>query len=319
MIQNNNPYALIFGISIYDIFGFSYVKYRPYDSNPGEVKVSCGGVCRNIAENMSRVGVNTKFISILGDDAKGKDILCQAEKVGLDMSDSLIIEGGTTPTYLAILDENGEMVSAVVDTKIANSFLPEDIDERADIIKNAEYMFFGADNPKLLEYIVTKYHGTTKFILDPVSTTKAKRIKHLIHYFHTIKPNRHEAEVLCGFKIETEEDVRQAGAYLRSLGVENVFISLDAEGVYYNTKEEEGIIKAESLSVLNVTGAGDAFVAGLGASYMEQKNTKDTVKFAIAMSNITISHEETIHPDMKLELVMDYLNQAEWEITVFRG
>lgn len=317
MNKNNKPYALVFGISIYDIFGFSYATYRAYDSNPGKVKVSCGGVCRNIAENMSRVGIPTKFISILGDDQKGADILRQAAKVGLDMSDSLIIEGGSTPTYLAILDENGEMVSAVVDTKLANEFSHQALDERGDIIENAEYMFVAADNPPFLEYMLEKYHEKTKFVLDPVSAAKAVRVKHLLKYFHTVKPNRHEAEVLCGFELKTHEDARKAGAYLRSLGVQNVFISLDADGVYYNNGEEEGIIKASCIEILNVTGAGDAFVAGMGAGYMNNLPIKQLVKYAIAMSNITISTEATIHSQMSEQFVEDYLKEATWEEIVF--
>ncbi len=317
MTHNNNPYALVFGISIYDIFGFSYAQYRAYDSNPGKVKVSCGGVCRNIAENMSRVGVNTKFISILGDDEKGQEILRCAERVGLDMKDSLIIKGGSTPTYLAILDEHGEMVSAVVDTKLANEFSHEELDKRAEIIENAEYMILGADNPPFIEYVVTKYQGKTKFVLDPVSSAKAKRVEHLLQYFHTVKPNRHEAEALCGFEIKTHEDIRRAGAHFRELGVQNIFISLDTEGVYYNNGEEEGIIKAACTDVVNVTGAGDAFVAGMGAGYMAQKNVKDIVKYAISMSNITISHEATINPEMTNEKVEEYLNSVEWEETTF--
>ena len=313
MIEQNKPYALVFGISIYDIFGFSYAKYRPYDSNPGQVKVSCGGVCRNIAENMSRVGIPTKFISILGDDQKGADILRQAARVGLDMSDSLIVEGGSTPTYLAILDESGEMVSAVVDTKLANEFSHEELDKRAHIIENAEYMFLGADNPPFVEYILKTYAGKTKFVLDPVSGAKAARVKHLLPYFHTVKPNRHEAETLCGFEIKTREDASKAGHYLRSLGVQNIFISLDADGVYYNNGEEEGIIKASCLEILNVTGAGDAFVAGIGAAYMRNMSIRDTVKYAIAMSNITISDEATIHPEMSEAYVEDYLKSATWE------
>ena len=318
MKKNNKPYALVFGISIYDIFGFSYATYRAYDSNPGKVKVSCGGVCRNIAENMSRVGIPTKFISILGDDQNGAQILRQAAKVGLDMSDSLIVEGASTPTYLAILNEDGEMVSAVVDTKLANEFSKEALDERAEIIENSEYMFLGADNPPFIEYILETYKGKTKFVLDPVSSAKAVRVKHLLHHFHTVKPNRHEAEILCGFEIKTHEDARKAGSYLRSLGVENIFISLDADGVYYNSGDEEGIIRAATTNILNVTGAGDAFVAGIGAAYMREMSITDTVKYAIAMSNITISNEATIHPEMSDAFVHKYLESVEWEEVKFK-
>ena len=71
-MNNNGSYALVFGVSVFDICGFTDNDYRANDSNPGRVRTSFGGVCRNIAECMARVGVNTKFISVLGDDEQEK-------------------------------------------------------------------------------------------------------------------------------------------------------------------------------------------------------------------------------------------------------
>ena len=308
-----HPYILVFGVSICDIIGFTKKNYRPFDSNPGSVKVSFGGVCRNIAENMAKINLNTKFISVIGDDMNGISMLNHAKNINIDMSDTLIIPGESTPTYLAILDECGEMVSAVVDLKITNNFTKEFIDTKADVIRNAEYMVVDADNPTTLAYLLTEFHNETKFILDPVSAAKASKIKDYIKYFHTVKPNRHEAEVLCGFEITSVEDIRKAGRYFREMGVTNVFISLDAEGIYYNNGVEEGILKANGVSVINVTGAGDALVAGIGYGYMNKMNIVDTVKYAVSMSSITISHVETINPNMCNKFVDDHLNELIWE------
>lgn len=313
MINNKEPYVLVFGVSICDIFGFTDNKFRLHDSNPGYVKVSVGGVCRNIAENMSRLGMNTKFISVLGDDERGREILNQAKEMDFDMSHTLIVKGESTPTYLAILDETGEMVSAVVDLKITDHFTEEFIDSKAEIIKNAEYIVFDADNPAILDYIVKTYEGHSNFILDPVSAAKAKTVKHLLKYFHTVKPNRHEAEALCGFEVKTYEDVRRAGKFFLDQGITNVFISLDADGIYYTNGKEEGTIKAKDVSVINVTGAGDSFVAGIGYGYMNSLPIKETVRFAVAMSTITISHEKTIHPEMCYDLVQKYINELDWQ------
>ena len=60
-----NDYLLVLGASIMDIFGFSTSNYRAYNSTPGKIKMSFGGVCRNIAENSARIGINTKFLSVL--------------------------------------------------------------------------------------------------------------------------------------------------------------------------------------------------------------------------------------------------------------
>lgn len=312
MIQKDS-YILVIGASIVDILGFTRNIYKSKDSNPGNIKISLGGVCRNISENLARVGVNTKFISIIGDDENGRNILSHSKMVGYDMEESLILEGGCTPTYMAILDHTGDMVSAVVDMESLDEMDADFIDSKKEIIYDAEYTILDADDAELLEHILTTYHEKTKFVLDPVSAAKAEKIKHLIKYFHTIKPNRYEAEILWGSKIESDEDLREAGRYFLSLGVKNVFISLDSDGIYYLNDKEEGKIKAKDVVVKNTTGAGDSFVAGVGYGYMNDLCLRDTVKYAIAMSTITISHEDTINPKMSGEYVELYLNKIDWE------
>ncbi len=179
----NKPYVLVIGASVVDIFGFSCCDYRAYNSNPGKIKISFGGVCRNIAENLSKVGVNTKLISILGEDDNGKCMLEHSRKIGYDMEDSLILKNATTPTYMAILDEKGEMVSGVADMKSIDKMDSKFIDSKATIIEKSEYTVLDSDNAKILEYILKKFKGKTKFILDPVSAEKAKNIKHLNKIF----------------------------------------------------------------------------------------------------------------------------------------
>lgn len=309
---NNKLYVLVFGASVVDIFGFSCCNYRSYNSNPGKIRISFGGVCRNIAENLSKVGVATKFISILGEDENGKCMLEHSRKIGYDMEDSLILKHGTTPTYMAILDENGEMVSAVADMKSIDKINFKFIHSKGSIIEKSEYTVLDSDNAEILEYILKNFKDKTKFILDPVSAEKAKNIRYLIKYFHTIKPNIHEAEILAGFKIESIEDLKKAGEYFISLGIQNVFISLDAEGIYYKNRFEEGKIKAHKVTVKNVTGAGDAFVAGIAYGYMNKLSLKETVKFAIAMANLTIAHENTINPNLTYDIVENNIKNIQW-------
>ncbi|MCT4619353.1 MAG: carbohydrate kinase family protein [Marinisporobacter sp.] len=312
MCDKKEPYVLVFGASVVDIFGFSKSKYMPYNSTPGVVKMAFGGVSRNIAENMARVGVSTKFISILGNDQKGQRMLDHSKVIGYDMSDSLILEKGTTPTYMAILDEKGEMVSAIADMESISEMNTDFIDAKGYIIRNAAYTFLDADDPENLGYILKKFEGKTKFVLDPISAAKAKNIRHLIKYFHTIKPNRHEAEVLAGFPIKNDEDLKKAGEYFLNLGIKNICISLDEEGVYYANGQSRGKIKVNHVAVKNVTGAGDAFVAGLGYGYMNNLSLEETIKFAMAMSIVTISHEAANHPDLNEKMIQEKVKNTNW-------
>ena len=307
-----NDYLLVLGASIMDIFGFSTSNYRAYNSTPGKIKMSFGGVCRNIAENSARIGINTKFLSVLGDDECGKSILEHSREIGYNMEDSMIIKRASTPTYLAILDENGEMVSAISDMKSLNAMTEEFIDSKKELIKNAKYVVVDSDNPKILSYILKNFSKETNFILDPVSAEKATWVKDMIKDFHTIKPNRHEAEILAGFPIKDTEDLIRASNYFLSLGIKKVYISLDSEGIFYNDGEKCGKVKALDVIVKNVTGAGDSFVAGIGHGYMNKLDEVDIVKFSMAMSIITIADEATIHPQMCLNKVLEEIDKIKW-------
>ncbi len=307
-----NPYILVIGASIIDITGFSAVKYRSHNSNPGCIKVSMGGVCRNIAETIARLGVPTKFISALGDDDHGRSIHEHSKFIGYDMSDSLFLSQASTPTYLAILNEKGEMVSAIVDMWSLNQMDAGFIDTKADIIKNASYTFVDANNPKLLEHILKTYYGQTKFVLDPISAVKAESIKHLMHYFHTVKPNRFEAEAILGYPLDNDVALHRAADDFLAKGIVNVFISLDENGIFYANKNSRGILTAKGSKVVNVTGAGDSFVAALGYCYINAFSLLDTVKFAMAASLLTISHESTIHPDMSTIKINEIMTKTEW-------
>lgn len=307
-----NDYLLVLGASIMDIFGFSTSNYRAYNSTPGKIKMSFGGVCRNIAENSARIGINTKFLSVLGDDECGKSILEHSREIGYNMEDSMIIKGASTPTYLAILDENGEMVSAISDMKSLNAMTEEFIDSKKELIKNAKYVVVDSDNPKILSYILKNFSKETNFILDPVSAEKATWVKDMIKDFHTIKPNRHEAEILAGFPIKDTEDLIRASNYFLSLGIKKVYISLDSEGIFYNNGKQCGKVKALDVIVKNVTGAGDSFVAGIGHGYMNKLDEVDIVKFSMAMSIITIADEATIHPEICLNKVLEEIDKIKW-------
>ncbi|MFY9612986.1 MAG: PfkB family carbohydrate kinase, partial [Tissierellaceae bacterium] len=79
-------YIVVVGGTNVDIQGFPKDRLILRDSNIGSVKVSLGGVARNIAENITRLGINTKLISIIGDDGYGQIVLEQSRKIGLDLS-----------------------------------------------------------------------------------------------------------------------------------------------------------------------------------------------------------------------------------------
>ena len=296
-----NSYITVIGGANVDIQGFSYEKIIFNDSNPGNVKISLGGVGRNIGENLVKMGVDTKLISVVGKDFLGTKILEEANLVGLDMRDSLIIENNPSSIYLSILNELGDMVVAISNMDIYEKMTVEFIKQKRQIINNSRLCIIDTNIPRdVIEFVLTN-HKDIDFFLDTVSTTKSKKVKDIIGYFHTIKPNKIEAEMLTGIEINNNDDLKRASEYLLKKGVKNVFISLGQSGVFYNDGYKMNHIKIPKIKAVNATGAGDAFMAGLAYGHYHKMEIEETAKLAIAASIIAISHENTINPNMSIQ------------------
>lgn len=299
-IVSDNPYICIVGGANMDIQGFPNSNLILEDSNPGKVSISMGGVGRNIGENLTRMGAETRLISAVGDDVYGHKILDEARKIGLDMNDSIVMNGANTSTYLSILDETGDMKVAIAHMDIFDKISIDFIKSKKEIIENSKLCILDTNIPEeVLDYILNNFQGT--FFLDCVSSTKAKKVKNNIGKFHTIKPNRIEAEILSGIKITCEEDIEKCAQYFIDEGVSQVFISLGEDGIYYKSREDEGHIRCEKVKVINATGAGDAFIAGLAYSQLKDFNIRDAAKYAMSASILAIQHEDTINPNMSSE------------------
>jgi len=298
-IVREDDYVCVIGGSNMDIQGFPSSELIYRDSNIGTVKMSLGGVGRNIAENLVRMGIQTRLISVIGDDVYGQKILEEARHIGLDMQDTLVLSGENTSTYLSILDHSMDMVLAISHMDICERMTVDYIKSKRHVIEHASLCVLDTNLPiEVIEYIVTTFKDTV-FFLD----------KSLLGYFHTIKPNRIEAEILTGIEIKDASDLSKAAAICHEKGVKQVFISLGDEGVYYSNKESSQTLKAPNVSIINATGAGDAFLAALALGHVMQMSTGESAQLAVAASVIALSHENTINPLMSEETLFEKVKE----------
>lgn len=313
-IITEKEYVVVLGGANMDIQGFTTAPLVPGDSNPGKVKLSLGGVGRNIAENLSKLGIDVKLITVLGDDLYGRKLLDESKLSGIDMDYSIQFKGTATSTYLSILNDTGDMKAAVSDMDIFNRFTLDLLREKLHIIQNAQAVILDTNLPEEILAYLANHLKEKKLFLDPVSTAKAKRVKNLIGAFHTIKPNRLEAEILTDIKISNLKDLHKAGEFFLSQGVEKVFISLGKEGIFYADRSQSDCLPGPPSEVVNTTGAGDALMAGLIYGDFQQYNITDQAQFAMAAASMTLSHENTINPMLSIEnieRILKYLFEKE--------
>ena len=136
--MDNKGYAVVIGAANIDIGGTPYKPLIPGDSNPGVIKMSYGGVARNIAHNLTLLGFNVELITAAGDDTLGMEMMRRCEAIGLDTSLSVVVPGGSSSIYLFINDEKGEMDLALSHVDIVKKITPEYIESNIDVINAAE-------------------------------------------------------------------------------------------------------------------------------------------------------------------------------------
>lgn len=310
-VINEENYISVIGGANVDISGYPFERLRSADSNAGQVNISIGGVGRNIAENLVKLGNHTKMFTIVGEDVHGDKIVRESEKTGIDMSHVKTSRELGTGTYLAVLNHNKDMEVAIASMEIFKKLDKKYIDENRQIISNSEVIVFDTNlEEDVLHYAVKTFKDNLLF-LDTVSHNKALRAKEIIGYFHTIKPNKMEAEALSGISIESEKDLEKAAQYFHEKGVINVFITLGEEGVFYSDGTKKGTFKAEKIIPKNATGAGDAFQAALVHAEINKMNIEDKVRFSVAASILGLSSYSTINPDMSVDNVKKMIIKME--------
>ena len=303
-VVRSGSYAVVVGGVNVDIGGTSFAPLVAADSNPGRVNISLGGVGRNIAHNLALMGTDVRMLTAYGDDAHGQQVAASCSALGIDLSHALKVPGGTTSTYLYLTDEKGEMALAVSDMEICKKITPEYLAENLPLLQNAQVVVADTNIPaESLQYLAD--NCAAPLFIDPVSTVKAEKLRPILHKIHTLKPNRLEAELLSGVKIESPEDVKAAAEKLMEMGVRRMFISLGADGVLAAADGQMLQLPNIPGNMVNTTGCGDAFMASLVWAYLEGADLETTARAGLAAGSIAMESHETINPNMSADALIN--------------
>ena len=299
-VLRSGAYSVVVGGVNMDIGGRSQASLVDGDSNPGIVTTSPGGVGRNIAHNLSLLGTDVRLLTAFGDDLYGQQIAASCSELGIDLSHALRVAGVPTSTYLYITGPDGDMALAVSDMQVCKKIPPQYLAQNLSLLNNAQVVVFDTNLPEdSIQYLAENV--TVPLFCDPVSTAKAEKIRSILSKIHTLKPNRLEAELLSGVKIETKQDLDRAAQKLLDAGVHRMFISLGADGVYAVTQEQRLQLPNLPGHMVNTTGCGDAFMAALVWAYLEGTDLRDTALSGLAAGSIAMESSETINPNMSAE------------------
>ncbi len=227
-------------------------------SNPALIITKPGGVARNIAHNLARLGVNTTLLSVVGKDANAETIIKATQNAGVNIS-HIIKAKIATGIYLALLDNSGELVSAASDMDCLQLLSKEQIRNKQSIVK--ENRFVVADCNLALETLVEiANQAAEKLIIEPVSVAKSAKILALLQNckIYLATPNLDQIEALTGTR-----QPEAAAKFLHAKGLLNIVIHAGQHGAFVSDGQNFSHIPAQAKTIVDATGAGDAATAGL--------------------------------------------------------
>ena len=299
-------YVVVVGGVNMDIGGISHAQLVSADSNPGRVRISLGGVGRNIAHNMALMGLDVRMVTVLGGDFYAQKIVSTCGEMGIDISRSLRVADAITSTYLFISGPDGDMKLAISDMDIYSHLTPAFLASKLSLFNNAKLLVVDTNIPaESIAWLVE--HVEVPVFADPVSTAKAEKLRPVLGKLHTIKPNRIEAELLSGVSITDERSLRRAANVLLKTGLQQVFISLGAGGVFAANQDRGLHLPSIPGPMVNATGCGDAFMAALAWAYMEGMDLEHSAYAGLAASSIALEGSETINPEMSVDAIRSRL------------
>lgn len=250
--------VLVIGGANLDIKAKTLRPHIDQTSNPAHIITKAGGVGRNIAHNLARLGAKVELVTALGRGPEAEMILSETNRAGVGTS-HVLRSDGATGTYIAVLDHSGELVTAVNDMTILEALTPALIKTLEPVISASRFVVGDCNLPvETLTALATLC--ADKLIIEPVSVPKSKKLLALLqaHKILLATPNLDQLESLTGTR-----DIEKGAKALHALGLRNVIIHAGEQGAFSFDGTNLVHIPSQAKTIIDVTGAGDAATAGL--------------------------------------------------------
>jgi len=295
-ILTSHKSAVVIGGANMDLCGKSSVPILSGDSNPGSLSYSPGGVARNIADNLARLGSKVELLTSIGDDQWGEQLVTACINAGVNVNHLHRSQHGRTATYLSIHDDKGEMQVALNDMKVLEELNADQLTKNKSLISHSDLLVLDSNlSEDALAFLFNSIEHNRIYV-DPVSSNKAAKLKPYLNQIELLKPNLLEAELLSGIRFESENDLPRICNALHAKGVNQVVLSLGSNGIYASNQSETLRLHPNTTQVTNVTGAGDALMAGLAHATLESWPWKQSIEFAFHCAELTTQSTDTINP-----------------------
>ncbi|NEU30547.1 winged helix-turn-helix transcriptional regulator [bacterium LRH843] len=308
VLNETSPIICIGGANIDRKF---YAKYEISNetSNPVKSSSSVGGVARNIAENLGRLGEEVVLISASGQDSAWEEIYNLSSPF-MNLEHVTQLENSSTGSYTAVLDKNGDLSIAFADMDVYENITPELMIKKSNYLRRAKCIVVDLNCPsETIDYLcsfTSKYN--IPIVIIPVSSPKMNRLPKTLNGVSWLIVNKDETETFMNIKINDEQDWENSVEKWLELGVKNVIVTNGSKGVMAGL--ENGKIQhfpaIETPMVVDVTGAGDSFCSGVIYSWLQKKDIDYIIQSGLINSHKTIMSKYTVRQELsKKQFMLD--------------
>lgn len=304
-MRGNGPATVtVVGGANVDVLARSSARALAATSNPGSTTITAGGVGRNVAENLARLGTPVRLVAAVGQDGLGDRLLAETAAAGVGV-ETVLRSTGTTGSYTAVVDVDGELLVAVADMAATDAITSDTLESLAPVVSSAALLVLDGN---LLAGTVRTALGLARsagvpVVLDPVSVPKAERLAPVLESgpgLFLVSPNEAELEALGG----------STGA-LHRLGIEHVWVRHGAAGSVLASRGARPVrLPAVPGPVVDVTGAGDAMLAAFCHGVLAGMPAIEAARFGHAAAAVTVAGPHTVRPDLTRALVEETLRRA---------
>lgn len=279
----------------------------PKTSNPTSSSVSIGGVARNIAENLGRMGQAVCLLSVAGIDQDYEWIKRQTQ-VYVNLEHVTQLADNATSTYSAILDETGEMQLALADMAICDQMTVNWLQSHQALLAQARAIVVDLNAPlETIQSIIelAKQHNVMLTIV-PVSSPKMAHLPRSLQGVTWLIVNQDESETFFNCVVQSEAEFEQLADLWLATGVENVVITRGKKTSYYANQQGERQHFSPPIveEIVDVTGAGDSYAAGLVYGQLSGMTPQESIQIAMTNAYYTVQSPQTVRPELTKQTLL---------------
>lgn len=276
--------------------------------------VTCGGDALNVAMGLAKLDHCVSLVGRIGHDANGKFIMEECKKYDIDVNGVVYDTKYATASSFALIDETGER-HFLSKKSIFERLKSEDVPDQ--LIKDADYIYFGsamameAMNGGGIYDLFKRAHAAGKItVMDASVNLDEER-----QWMEYLSPAFYETDIFFpsleeAVKITGKQEPAQIAECFRPFGMKVFGIKLGGKGCYMTDFNKEYEIACPSgMPVVDTTGAGDSFMAGLLCGLLKGFDLLKATEFAvsIATQNVGVMGGTTGIPNF-LEALSFYQN-----------